>query len=104
MMASMLPQLLVAGAYNPVAASLLARITPHRVMGKVTAIYLFIQTLVARSLGPLMVGMVSDLFFTGNQAVGYALGTVARILMVIALAAILWLLIRARTAATNVVA
>lgn len=97
-------QLLVAGAYNPVAASLLARITPQRVMGKVTAIYLFIQTLVARSLGPLMVGMVSDLFFTGNQAVGYALGTVAGILMVIALAAILWLLIRARTAATNVVA
>jgi len=96
-------QLLVAGAYNPVAASLLARLTPQRVMGRVTAVYLFIQTLVARSLGPLMVGVASDLFFTGNQAVGYALGTVAGVLMAIALAAILWLLIRARTAVSQAV-
>ena len=97
-------QLLVAGAYNPVAASLLARITPQRVMGKVTAIYLFIQTLVARSLGPLMVGAASDLLFTGNRAVGYALGTVAAVLMFIALAAIVWLLVRARAEEARAVA
>jgi MFS family permease len=97
-------QLLVAGAYNPVAASLLARITPQRVMGKVTAVYLFIQTLIARTLGPLLVGAASDLFFSGNRGVGYALGTVAGVLMFIALAAIVWLLVQARTAEAKAIA
>ena len=41
-------QLLVAGAYQPVGASLLAQVTPQRLMGKITAIYLLVFTLLGR--------------------------------------------------------
>jgi len=89
-------QLLVAGAYNPVAASILAQITPQRLMGKVTAIYLLVFTLVGRGFGPLLVAVISDNFFSGPQALGFALGTATAVLMLIAFAAILALWRRAR--------
>jgi MFS family permease len=89
-------QLLVAGAYQPVGASLLAKITPPRIMGKVTAIYLLIYYLLGRGLGPFIVAVVADAFYTGPQALGYGLGTVTAILMFIGLAMIWALLRRAR--------
>ncbi len=89
-------QLLVAGAYNPVAASILAEITPQRLMGKVTAIYLLVFTLLGRGFGPLIVAAISDSFFTGPQALGFALGTATVGLMAAALLAIALLLRRAR--------
>jgi len=89
-------QLLVAGAYNPVAASILARITPQRLMGKVTAIYLLVFTLLGRGFGPLLVAAISDHFFTGQQALGFALGTATIGLMAAALVAIVLLLVRVR--------
>jgi MFS family permease len=92
-------QLLVAGAYNPVAASILAQITPQRLMGKVTAIYLLVFTLLGRGLGPLIVAAISDAFYSGPQALGFALGTAAAILMAAALVAITLLLRRSRLAA-----
>src|SRR6202000_2109531 len=63
-------QLLVAGAYQPVAASLLAKITPPRVMGKVTAIYLLVYYLLGRGLGPFAVAVIADAFYTGPRALG----------------------------------
>ncbi len=92
-------QLFVAGAYNPVAASILAQITPQRLMGKVTAIYLLVFTLLGQGFGPLLVAAISDHFFTGPQALGFALGTAAAGLMALALVAILLLLARARRGA-----
>jgi hypothetical protein len=89
-------QLLVAGAYQPVGASLLAKITPPRLMGKVTAIYLLIFYLIGRGLGPFVVAVISDNFYSGPQALGYGLGTVSAILMFIGLAMIWALLRRAR--------
>ena len=89
-------QLLVAGAYNPVAASILAELTPQRLMGKVTAIYLLVFTLLGRGLGPLLVAAISDAFFAGPQALGFALGSAAAALMAAALVAIALLLRRAR--------
>ena len=89
-------QLLVAGAYNPVAASILAQITPQRLMGKVTAIYLLVSTLIARSVGPLLVALISDNFFKGPQALGFGLGTEALFVMALALLAILRLWRHAR--------
>lgn len=86
-------QLLVAGAYQPVGASLLAKITPPRVMGKVTAIYLLVYYLIGRGLGPFAVAVISDNFYSGPQALGYGLGTVTAVLMFIGLAMI-WLLLR----------
>jgi len=89
-------QLLVAGAYQPVGASFIARITPQRVMGKVTSIYLLVFNLLGLGLGPTMVAVISDNFYTGKQALGFALGTAAAVLMVIALFLMLALLRRAR--------
>ncbi len=89
-------QLLVAGAYNPVAASILARMTPQRLMGKVTAIYLLVFTLLGRGFGPLLVAAISDYFFSGPQALGFALRTATIALMAAALIAIAILLLWAR--------
>jgi hypothetical protein len=89
-------QLLVAGAYQPVGASLLAKITPPPLMGKVTAIYLLIYYLIGRGLGPFVVAVISDSFYSGPQALGFGLGTVTAILMFIALGVIWMLLRRAR--------
>jgi MFS family permease len=89
-------QLLFAGAYQPVGASLLAQITPQRLMGKVTAIYLLVFTLLGRGFGPTIVALISDNFYTGPQALGFALGTAAAVLMTIALVMIALLLRRAR--------
>jgi MFS family permease len=86
-------QLLVAGAYQPVGASLLAKITPPRLMGKVTAIYLLVYYLIGRGLGPFVVALISDNFYSGPQALGYSLGTVSAILMFLGLAMI-WALVR----------
>ena len=89
-------QLLVAGAYQPVAASILAQITPQRLMGKISAIYLLVFTLLGQGLGPTLVAAISDSFFAGPQALGFALGTAAAILMAIALLSIVLLLRRAQ--------
>ncbi|HEY3919820.1 MAG TPA: MFS transporter [Stellaceae bacterium] len=91
-------QLLVAGAYQPVGASLLAKITPARVMGKVTAVYLLIYYLLGRGLGPFIVALISDNFFTGAQALGFGLGAATAVLMALALVMILVLRRRARRA------
>jgi hypothetical protein len=77
--------MLLAAVYYPVSASLLASVTPQRLMGKVTAIYLLIFTLLGLGVGPTVVAMISDSFFSGPQAIGYALGTASGVLIVFAL-------------------
>jgi MFS family permease len=77
--------LLLAAIYYPVSASLLAQLTPQRLMGKVTAIYLLVFTLLGLGLGPTLVAAISDHFFTGPQAIGYALGSASGCLIVTAL-------------------
>lgn len=94
-------QLLVAGAYQPVGASLLAHVTPQRLMGKVTAVYLLVFTLLGRGFGPTIVALISDSFYTGDQALGFALGTAAAVLMTIALVMIVVLLRRANRVAVR---
>jgi MFS family permease len=77
--------LLIAAIYYPVSASLLAQITPQRLMGKVTAIYLLIFTLLGLGAGPFLVAIISDRFYSGPRAIGYALGTMSGGLITIAL-------------------
>ncbi len=86
--------LLIAAVYYPVSASLLAQITPQRLMGKVTAIYLLIFTLLGLGAGPTLVAVISDRFYSGPQAIGYALGTLSGVLITIAFVMTL-LLVRA---------
>jgi MFS family permease len=88
-------QLLVNGAYLPVAASILAQITPQRLMGKVTAIYLLVFTLLGLGFGPTLVAAISDNFYAGPQALGFALGTATAGLM--ALAVVMIALLRQRS-------
>jgi hypothetical protein len=70
-------------------------------MGKVTAIYLLIFTLLGLGVGPTVVAMISDSFFSGEQAIGYALGTASGVLIAFALV-MAWVLMRTmrRTGAT----
>jgi MFS family permease len=89
-------QLLVNGAYQPVAASMLAELTPQRLMGKVTAIYLLVFTLIGLGMGPTLVAAISDNFYTGPQGLGFALGTAAAGLMAIALGMVVLMLRRTR--------
>ncbi len=96
-------QLLVAGAYQPVGSSILAQLTPQRLMGKVTAVYLLVFTLLGLGFGPTLVAVISDHFFTGPQALGFALGTATAGLMTLALAMIVLLLRRARRGALAIV-
>jgi MFS family permease len=84
--------LLLAAIYYPVSATLLAQLTPQRLMGKVTAIYLLVFTLLGLGLGPTLVAAISDHFFTGPQAIGYALGSASGCLIVTALVMALLLL------------
>jgi MFS family permease len=69
--------LLIASVYYPVSASLLAQITPRRLMGKITAIYLLVFTLLGLGVGPTLVAVISDRFYSGPHAIGFALGTMS---------------------------
>ena len=90
--------LLLAACYYPVSASLLAQITPQRLMGKITAIYLLVFTLLGLGAGPTFVAAISDNFFTGPQAIGYALGTASGVLIIGALVLAIFLLRWSRSA------
>jgi MFS family permease len=76
--------LLIAAIYYPVAASMLAQITPQRLMGKITAIYLLVFTLLGLGIGPTLVAVISDGFYSGPHALGYALGTMSGGLIILA--------------------
>jgi MFS family permease len=93
--------MLLAAVYYPVSASLLAAVTPQRLMGKVTAIYLLVFTLLGLGVGPTVVAIISDSFFSGDQAIGYALGTASGVLIIFA-TVMAWVLMRIlrRTAVT----
>lgn len=78
--------LLIAAIYYPVSASLLAQITPQRLMGKITAIYLLVVTLLGLGAGPTLVAVISDHFYAGPRALGYGLATLSATLMALALA------------------
>ncbi|HUB95643.1 MAG TPA: MFS transporter [Stellaceae bacterium] len=88
--------LLLAGCYYPVSASLLAQLTPQRLMGKVTSIYLLVFTLLGLGAGPTFVAAISDRLFAGPQAIGYALGTASAILIGTAMVMAVVLLIASR--------
>ena len=64
---------------------------PPQPMGKVTAVYILIYTLLGRVFGPLLVAQISDHFYSGPQALGFGLGTLAVFAMAGALIAIVWL-------------
>lgn len=64
---------LFSGSFYSVGATMLARVTPSALMGKITAIYLFFQGVVGSAFGPMIVALLSDRLFHGSTALGHAL-------------------------------
>jgi MFS transporter, Spinster family, sphingosine-1-phosphate transporter len=80
--------MLVSGTVFPVTATLTALITPAESMGKVVAVQLFLNGLIAAVMGPTVVAIVSDTFFSGPRALADALSLVCATYSVISLAGI----------------
>jgi MFS family permease len=60
----------------PLAASAIQVITPNRMRGQASAVYLTAVNLVGLGLGPLLVGMMNDFGFTSPEGVRYSLAVI----------------------------
>lgn len=60
----------------PLAASAIQLITPNRMRGQASAVYLTVINLVGLGLGPLLVGLMNDYGFGRPEAVGYSLAII----------------------------
>lgn len=61
------------GAFYSIGATILARITPSAMMGKITGIYLLLQNVIGSAAGPTLVALIAQTFFTGPRAIAFAL-------------------------------
>jgi MFS family permease len=59
------------GASYPIGATTLSQITPVHLMGRVSAGYLMLQTLLGQALGPMLIALTADLF-SGHGALPLA--------------------------------
>jgi len=55
------------------AGATMAQITPGRMMGKLSSLFFLVQNLLGLALGPTIAVLVSQTFFSGPQAMGYAI-------------------------------
>ena len=65
--------MLASGAPPAIGATIMAAITPARIMGSISAIQLFIHGLLAAAIGPIIVALISDNLFSGQHSLAYAL-------------------------------
>lgn len=79
---------LVSGTVFPTTATITALITPVQSMGKVVAVQLFLNGLISAVVGPTVVAVVSDTFFTGPRALADAMSLVCAIYSIVAIIAI----------------
>jgi MFS family permease len=70
------PAMFLATMPYPMAATAIQLVTPNRLRGQVTALYLTIVNLVGLGLGPILVGLFTDHLFTGPADVRYSLALV----------------------------
>lgn len=70
--------------YAGVPAALLQDITPNRMRGQISAIFLFCVNLIGLGLGPTLIGLSTDYIFRDDAAVGKSLALVCSIGFVIA--------------------
>jgi MFS family permease len=68
-------------------------VTPNRMRGQVTALYLFTYNVIGFGLGPLIAGLLTDYVFHQESALRYSLVTLAAVLSPLALAMV-WLGVR----------
>jgi len=94
--------MLVSGTVFPLAATVTASITPAASMGKVTAVQFFVTGLFAPVIGPTVVALVSDTFFSGPRALALSMAVVCGVYSFVSLAALV-VLLRAIKAAPPIV-
>ena len=68
--------MLFLGISNPAGATTLSQATPPHMIGRVSAVYLLVQTLLGQTLGPLGVALASEHLFAGPSAVAYGLAVI----------------------------
>ncbi len=59
-----------------VMAAMVQIVTPNRMRGQVSAVYLFMVALIGQGLGPTAVAVSTDYLFKDDNAVGYSLALV----------------------------
>ena len=74
-----------------IASAALALVTPSRMRGQVTALYLLVSNLLGLSLGPLLVALLTDRIFGNDRAVGLSLATLPLLTLPVATAALAFL-------------
>ncbi len=84
------PSTLLATASNGVAPTALMLVTPQRMRGQASAIYIFLMSLIGLGLGPTAVAFCTDHVFHNDQAVGYSLLVVAAVVLPLA-SLLLWI-------------
>lgn len=71
-------------------AALVQIVTPNRMRGQVSAVYLFMVALIGQGLGPTSVALATDYLFKDDNAVGYSLALVGTVFIALGTAAFLW--------------
>lgn len=75
-MALLAPAMLMSTMPFPMAGTAIQLVTPNQLRGQMSALYLLVINLVGLGLGPLVIGLFNDFFFTGPQGVRYSLALV----------------------------
>ena len=73
-----------------VAAASIQVVTPNRMRGQVTAIYLFFANLIGAGMGPVVIALFTDLAFKSEQDLGFSIVLTGAIFGPIALL-LLWI-------------
>ncbi len=71
--------ILLAGVPFGVSAAVIQQITPNRMRGQVSAVYLFWLNLAGIGTGPIVVAFFTDFVFQSDQALGYSLACLAAV-------------------------
>lgn len=79
------------GTGYAVGATMLTEVTPPSMVGRVSGVYLLIQTIGGQSLGALLIAIVAQHVFDGNRATINAMGAMQSLLAVATLVAVFFL-------------
>ena len=64
------------GISNPAGATTLSQVTPPNMIGRISAVYLLLQTLLGQTLGPLCVALTGQSLFSGPSSIAHGLAVV----------------------------
>ena len=83
------PAMLMSTMPYPMAGTAIQLVTPNRMRGQVSALYMLVINLVGLGAGPLIVGIFNDALFTGPSGVRYSLAWVNALAAPVAFALLL---------------